>query len=68
MVVLPLAAFTAVFAWDGPPAAFGLGVPLAGADDRDAARFAICGSGARVDCVIDGDTFWYRAEKIRIAD
>jgi len=27
----------------------------------------MCG-GARSDCVVDGDTFWYRAEKIRIAD
>jgi endonuclease YncB( thermonuclease family) len=36
--------------------------------DRDQARFAACGAGPRVDCVIDGDTFWYRAEKIRIAD
>ncbi|NTF10775.1 thermonuclease family protein [Agrobacterium rubi] len=30
--------------------------------------FFICGSGQRVDCVVDGDTFWYRGEKIRIAD
>ncbi|MBN9471077.1 MAG: thermonuclease family protein [Bosea sp.] len=29
--------------------------------------FRICGRGAG-DCVVDGDTFWYRAEKIRIAD
>lgn len=31
------------------------------------AAFEICGRGTG-DCVIDGDTFWYRAEKIRIAD
>ena len=68
MVVLPLAAFTAVFLWDGPTPAFGFGAPAASAADRDAARFTICGSGARVDCVVDGDTFWFRAEKIRIAD
>ena len=29
--------------------------------------FKICGRGTG-DCVVDGDTFWYRAEKIRIAD
>ncbi len=29
--------------------------------------FRICGRGTG-DCVVDGDTFWYRAEKIRIAD
>ena len=38
------------------------------AADREAARFALCGAGKRVDCVVDGDTFWYRAEKIRLAD
>lgn len=31
-------------------------------------RFPICGSGRRTDCVVDGDTFWYRGEKIRISD
>ncbi|EHJ95543.1 thermonuclease family protein [Agrobacterium tumefaciens] len=30
--------------------------------------FSICGSGQRVNCVVDGDTFWFRGEKIRIAD
>lgn len=33
---------------------------------RDA--FSICGSGQRITCVVDGDTFWFRGEKIRIAD
>ena len=31
-------------------------------------RFAACSYLARHDCVIDGDTFYYRGEKIRIAD
>ncbi|WP_432331970.1 thermonuclease family protein (plasmid) [Agrobacterium rosae] len=30
--------------------------------------FSICGSGQRITCVVDGDTFWFRGEKIRIAD
>lgn len=30
--------------------------------------FPICASGARVDCIVDGDTFWMAGEKIRIAD
>ncbi len=30
--------------------------------------FSICGSGHRITCVVDGDTFWFRGEKIRIAD
>ena len=72
MVVLPLAAFAAVFVFGLPTGeAFSFGKPAA--TDREAARFALCteiaGEGyGRDDCVIDGDTFWYRGEKIRIAD
>lgn len=36
--------------------------------DRDGGRFATCHGGHRVNCVVDGDTFWYRGNKIRIAD
>lgn len=30
--------------------------------------FSICGSGQRITFVVDGDTFWFRGENIRIAD
>jgi micrococcal nuclease len=30
--------------------------------------FSVCGKGQRITCVVDGDTFWLRGEKIRIAD
>ncbi|RST87295.1 thermonuclease family protein [Aquibium carbonis] len=33
-----------------------------------ARRFPICGSGARIDCVVDGDTIWLGGTKIRLAD
>ncbi len=34
-----------------------------------AAAFAICPpQGARVHCVVDGDTLWFEGEKIRIAE
>ncbi|MFC0590120.1 thermonuclease family protein [Novosphingobium aquiterrae] len=33
-----------------------------------AAAFALCPSGPRDTCVVDGDTFWLHGEKIRIAD
>ena len=33
-----------------------------------AATFALCDAGPRLTCVVDGDTIWYRGEKIRIAD
>jgi micrococcal nuclease len=36
--------------------------------DREAARFTSCDGGGRQACVVDGDTFWYRGQKIRIAD
>ncbi|MDE2404426.1 MAG: thermonuclease family protein [Sphingomonadales bacterium] len=40
----------------------------AGTDDRESARFTLCGGRWRADCVVDGDTIHYRGEKIRVAD
>ena len=64
MVMAPLATFTAVFFWDGGPAA----TAITPQSDRERAQFARCSGPVRVDCVVDGDTFWYRGAKIRIAD
>lgn len=36
--------------------------------DREAAHFALCKGKVRVTCVVDGDTIWYKGDKIRIAD
>lgn len=33
-----------------------------------AAAFSLCPQGPRTTCVVDGDTFWLRGEKVRIAD
>jgi micrococcal nuclease len=33
----------------------------------DAAAIEMCGSGKRITCVVDGDTFWLAGEKVRIA-
>lgn len=70
MVMAPLGVFTAVFLWDGGPP--GLAFPSDPSpptvQDRDAARFTRCLGGPRLNCVVDGDTFWYRGEKVRIAD
>ena len=38
------------------------------ASDTEAAHFGPCTAAARVTCVVDGDTFWYRGAKIRVAD
>lgn len=32
------------------------------------AAFVLCGTDARITCVVDGDTFWLHGEKARIAD
>ena len=70
MVILPLAAFTAVFLWGGPPFADAveLGIPAPAAHDRESASFSRCSGPVRINCVVDGDTFWYGGRKIRIAD
>lgn len=45
------------------------GAPVVNAQpDTVSARFGICGGGARMTCVVDGDTFWLNGTKIRIAD
>jgi micrococcal nuclease len=36
--------------------------------DSLSAAFSLCGADRNVDCVVDGDTFWFQGEKIRIAD
>ena len=56
--------------------AFGFGLMLGDRDsaialaaaDPESARFDVCPDGATPTCVIDGDTFRYRGDSIRIAD
>jgi micrococcal nuclease len=43
------------------------GAPAAMSDSHSA-RFSICSGLPRTNCVVDGDTFWFRGQKIRIAD
>lgn len=38
------------------------------ANDPSQPQMALCGSGVRQTCVVDGDTIWLRGEKIRVAD
>jgi endonuclease YncB( thermonuclease family) len=38
------------------------------ADASTSTHFTVCGSGPRYNCVVDGDTLYYRGEKIRVAD
>ena len=68
LVVVPLGAFSAVFfapsLGDAPVAE--AAAAFAGPVDREEAYFPICSGGRRVTCVVDGDTIWYRGEKIRL--
>lgn len=50
------------------PLASASGTALTIPSDREAAAFGRCEGPTRVTCVVDGDTFWYRGLKIRIAD
>ena len=45
----------------------GGGFATASAADIHSANFTRCGSGERVNCVVDGDTIWFGGEKIRFA-
>ncbi len=36
--------------------------------DMLTARFDLCDGAVRANCAVDGDTFWFRGEKVRIAD
>lgn len=44
------------------------GTPPSSAVQTVSLSFGLCGSASRQNCVVDGDTFWYRGSKIRIAD
>lgn len=67
LVVAAIAAW-AIYDRDGYPS--GASQPRAAvtSDQTVAVTFSICGVGRRTDCVVDGDTFWFRGKKIRIAD
>jgi micrococcal nuclease len=68
-IVAPLAVFTAVFLWDGGPPGWAIPLDAPGETpiDQVSAQFSRCGE-IRYTCVVDGDTIWYRGNKIRIAD
>lgn len=68
MIALPMGAFSAiVFA---PSVSEGIvaeaAVGFAGPADSEQAYFPICDGPERVTCVVDGDTIWYRGQKIRL--
>jgi len=50
-----------------PTASTGM-TPSSASADQLSADFGYCHSGGGTNCVVDGDTFWFRGEKYRIAD
>jgi len=36
--------------------------------DVERANFTYCDRSPRINCIVDGDTFWYEGRKIRISD
>lgn len=65
---MTLRLFTAIASLS--PLAIGVLASVASAKPSSTASepFSLCGSGQRITCVVDGDTFWFKGEKIRIAD
>lgn len=70
MIMVSLAVFGLVFFWGGGPASHAASGDTSNATtiDQTSAHFPICSKNKRVTCIVDGDTFWFRGEKIRIAD
>ena len=67
--VWPLLVFALAAAVLAPvPAPPPLAAQAPRAAEPAATLFPACAGGSRVTCVVDGDTIWYRGEKIRIAD
>lgn len=42
--------------------------PLPHTTDKERAHFNKCAGRKRFNCVVDGDTLWYKGQKIRLAD
>ena len=67
-LMLSAATFWGVWTMSGPASVAGVTSVAASAADTEFASFGICKSGGGTNCVVDGDTIWYRGTKIRIAD
>ena len=66
LALLSIAFVATIVIEEGQVGAFFL--PQEPAGTLHSAQFSVCGSGARVTCVVDGDTIWLEGTKIRIAD
>ncbi len=62
LVIVPLASVGGVFFWHS------IKTVESSVAEPESANFGLCFGPVRSTCVVDGDTIWYRGEKIRIAD
>ncbi len=68
-LMLSAATFWGVWTISAPAPTQGAVAALsASAADTESASFTFCHSGGGTNCVVDGDTIYYRGTKIRIAD
>ena len=67
-LALSAATFLGVWTMSAPAPVVGVAAAAAGTTDSESASFGLCSSGGGTNCVVDGDTIWYRGTKIRIAD
>lgn len=44
------------------------GISAPASHEGGSATFSLCYSGGGTNCVVDGDTFWFQGQKIRMAD
>jgi endonuclease YncB( thermonuclease family) len=68
MLMLSVAIFGGGWTLFGTAPIGGVAVFAARAADTEAASFVFCHNNGGTNCVVDGDTIWYRGTKIRIAD
>jgi micrococcal nuclease len=66
LVAFPILLFSMIL-YDRNPAQQALRL-AGGPNDILAAQFSSCHFGGGTNCVVDGDTFWFKGEKVRIAD
>lgn len=65
---LSAATFWGVWTLSAPAPVVGSAALMSSASDTESASFSFCHNGGGTNCVVDGDTIYYRGAKIRIAD
>jgi micrococcal nuclease len=74
LITLSVATFIAVWGISGylndPKQVISSGIlrDSANPSDTESAQFGLCHVGGGINCVVDGDTFWYQGKRIRIAE